>query len=150
MIWDEASPAWWPQIPAVTILHRVWLQQYVVMAGQLRLRAVADLPPARRRIGSPDARSATKRETNGPGYKGRVTESGDDHGAHLITAIQTTPTPVTDQAMAAPIQQALVDPGLAANEPLMDAGDVDAHLLVSHQRDHRIAVSGAVQPDSHW
>lgn len=44
---------WLRQVPAVEVLRQVWLQQYVVVNGQVKWRAVEDLPPSRQRIASP-------------------------------------------------------------------------------------------------
>ena len=57
---------------------------------------------------------------------------------------------MTDMEMTAPLQQALVDKDLAPAEHLIDAGYVDAHLLVTAQTAHAMRVVGPVQPDRHW
>ncbi len=57
---------------AVALLRQVWIQQFYADAERIRLRSVADLPPAARLIGSPydpDARLSTKRDTTWNGYK---------------------------------------------------------------------------------
>lgn len=57
-------------------------------AGAPRWRADGELPPCAVRITSPhdpEARFATKRETNWLGYKVHLTESCDADAPHLIT-----------------------------------------------------------------
>jgi len=49
----RSAPAWRRGVPAVQILRRVWVQQVVTLAGQVQLRAAADLPPSGLRINSP-------------------------------------------------------------------------------------------------
>ena len=64
--------------------------------------------------------------------------------------VETTPAPVTDSDLTAPIQQALVEKGLAPATHLADAGYVDADLLVTSQTQHGIELLGPVRPDVSW
>src|SRR5262249_27750955 len=52
-VYAATTRPWLREVPGVEILRRVWVQQFVTMAGQVRLRAAADLPPAGLRINSP-------------------------------------------------------------------------------------------------
>ena len=53
-IFNEGSPAWLTEIPAVRILHKVWLQNYTWKTeDQLRWRQPDELPPASIAIYSP-------------------------------------------------------------------------------------------------
>jgi transposase len=64
------APAVLREIPAVEILRRIWLQNYVWVEGQLRWRSNDDLPPANQFINSPydpEARYGKKRETSWTG-----------------------------------------------------------------------------------
>lgn len=153
LVYAEGTAEWLRHVPALSVLRQVWIQQYLVIDGQFRLRAMEDMPPARHRIASPyddQARYATKRLTSWTGYKVHLTESCDDEGVRLITDVQTTEAPMTDMEMTAPLQQALVDKDLAPAEHLIDAGYVDAHMLVTAQTVHEMRVVGPVQPDRHW
>src|SRR4051812_46622633 len=52
------------QLPAVTVLRQVWAAQYIEMAGHLRWRTSAEMPPAAAQVCSPydpQARYSTKR-----------------------------------------------------------------------------------------
>lgn len=149
----EGAPDWLRQVPAVEILRQVWIQQYVVNEGAIRLRSAEELPPAGARIESPydaEARYATKRNTIWSGYKVHVIESCDPDSPHLITHVQTTQSPIQDADMAAPIQDALVRKGLPPDEHLLDAGYVDATFLVNSQSEQGVTVLGPVRPDVSW
>ncbi|MBA3534979.1 MAG: IS1182 family transposase [Ardenticatenales bacterium] len=146
------APPYLRAMPAVEILRQVWLQQYMVMEGSLRLRCAEDLPPAGVRIESPydaEARYATKRDTHWSGYKVHLTESCDPDGVHLITHIETTQAQVADADRAAPIQDALAEKALSPGEHLLDAGYVDAALIVASQQ-AGITITGPVRPDVSW
>src|SRR5262249_28760417 len=52
-VYASTTPPWLRDIPAVEILRRVWVQQFVTLDGQVGLRAAADLPPSGLRINSP-------------------------------------------------------------------------------------------------
>jgi transposase len=63
---------WLREVPAVRLLHQVWLQQYYAVAPEepMHWRVSADLPPAARMINTPydaDARSSLKRTTTWTG-----------------------------------------------------------------------------------
>jgi transposase len=153
LVTSQDAPEWLRQVPAVQVLRQVWLQQYGVVKGRVEWRAVEDLPPSRQRIASPydmEVRYASKRTTTWVGYKVHLTESCEDDSIHLITDVQTTLAAVTDMEMTAPIQQALVDKGLPPNEHLLDAGYVDANVLVTAQTERGIRIVGPVQPDRQW
>jgi transposase len=80
----------------------------------------------------------------------QVTETGDDATRHVMTPVETTEAAVTDVTMTAPIQQALSDKQVAPDEHLVDAGDVDATLLVQSPRDFHLALMGPVPTNSSW
>ena len=63
-IFDDASPAWLRQIPAVETLRRVWIQQYYCCDNKIHWRGQKDIPPASIMISSPyepDAHTPRKR-----------------------------------------------------------------------------------------
>ena len=69
---------------------------------------------------------------------------------HLITDVQTTQAHTTDILLTAPIHQALADKHRLPAEHLVDAGYVDADLLVTSQTKHQLALIGPVRPDVSW
>ncbi len=149
---EEALP-WLRELPAVRILKQVWEQQYIIEEDQLRWRKAVELSPAGERIESPydpDARFGNKRTVTWTGYKTHVTETCDDDTPHLITDVQTTVAHVPDVSMTEPIEQTLASRELLPQEHLLDAGYVDADMLVRSQRDQGIEIIGPVRPDSSW
>ncbi len=149
----EATLHWLREVPAVKILRQVWEQQYVLEEGHLRWRTAKELASAGERIESPydpEARFGNKRTVTWTGYKAHVTETCDDESPHLITDVQTTVAQVPDVSMTETIQLALVKKEVSPQEHLLDAGYVDADLLVRSKRDLGIEVIGPVRPDSSW
>lgn len=152
-VYAPDAPPYLRHVPAVAVLRRVWLQQYVVEDGRIRWRTADELPPVGARYDSPydtDAHYAVKRQTSWTGYKVHVTETCDADTPHLITHVETTPAHIADAALAAPIQDALVGKGLPPAEHLLDAGYVDADLLVESKATQGIDVIGPVRPDVSW
>ena len=152
-VYEPTAPTWLRELPAVQTLRQAWVHQFFVEDDVVRWRKAADLPPARTRFDSPydtDAHFGNKRATTWTGYKVHVTETCDDEAPHLIVHVETTPAPVTDSDMTAPIQQALAAKGLAPATHLADAGYVDAELLVTSQANHGIELLGPVRPDVSW
>ncbi len=71
-IYSQTAPIELRQLPAVSVLRQVWLQQYYAPTEQIQLRNEKDGPPSALRIRSPydvEARNSTKRTTNWTGYK---------------------------------------------------------------------------------
>ena len=63
---DASAPAWLREVPAVEVLRRVWVQQFLVEGSQVRWRANDNIPSASRLISSPydpDAHMSIKRST---------------------------------------------------------------------------------------
>lgn len=148
------TPKWLHNLPAVRLLHRLWVEQYVAVADAEAMcwREASALPPAGQRIHSPydpDARYAKKRTTEWTGYKVHLSESCDDDQPHLVTNVLTTPATQPDFDAADPIHQSLADKELLPAEHLLDAGYVDSGLLVESQEQH-IQVIGPVAPDHSW
>lgn len=77
-----------------------------------------------------------------------MTETCEDDEVHLITHVETTLAGVTDSDLSAPIQEALAQRTLLPSEHFLDAGYVDADLLVRSQNELGIEVIGPVRPDS--
>ncbi len=152
-IYAPQTPLWLREIPSVDILRRNWLYQFWVEEGQVRLRKATDLPPAGVRIDSPydpEAHYGNKRSTVWTGYKVHLTETCDENEIHLITHVETTMAGVTDVAMTEPIHQALKEKDLLPAEHLVDAGYVDAELIVKSRKDYDLELTGPVRPNSSW
>jgi transposase len=147
------APGWLREVPAVQVLRRIWVQQFVVGAGNLRQRTAEELPPAAQRITSPydpDARFSQQRATVWCGYKVHLTETCDAERPHLITQVATTPATTQDTDLLPPIHQALADKDLLPQTHLVDMGYIGAELLVSSQRDYGVEVLGPVREDYGW
>ena len=152
-LWAPAAPPMLRTLLAVETLRRLWVQHFHCTEGDVRWREAADLPPASLGVESPYDREAhygTKRGTTWTGYKVHLTETCDTDAPHLIVQVTTAPAPEADADRAAPIQTALVEQGLAPAEHLLDAGYVDAALLVNGRAAHAITVIGPVRPDASW
>ena len=152
-IYAPDAPLYLRALPIVETLRQVWLQQYVVIDGQIQWRTAKDLPPAGQRIESPydpEARYGNKRSTTWSGYKVHITETCDDQAVHLITHVETTEAPITDSETPPAIHAALSDKDLLPQEHLLDAGYVDAELLCTSPTTYGVTVIGPVRPDVSW
>ena len=149
----EDAPRWLGDLPAVEVLRRVWLAQYYLDEGRVRWRKAGDLPPSGQRIDSPydpEATFGNKRSTTWTGYKVHLTETCEDDEVHLITNVETTAAVTSDVDQTAPIHASLAAKGLLPGDHLLDAGYVDAELLVDSRSDHGVRLVGPVRPDVSW
>jgi transposase len=119
-LFDPTAPEWLRQVPAVEILRQVWVQNYQRIDEVVRWRSSENIPPPSRYIGTPydeEAHYSKKRSTTWVGYKVHLTESCEPHLPLLITHVETTSAPVSDDAMTATIHAELdrkeLLPGLA-------------------------------------
>jgi transposase len=148
-----ATPSYLKTLPAVTVLWRVWLQQYEQVEGEVRWRAAGNLPPAAQMVNSPydpAARFSRKRQTTWTGYKVHLTESCDDDLPHLITHVETTPATEPDCQTLPKLHQALAEKELLPAEHFTDGGYVDVGNLVTSCHDHQIELCGPMRPDTSW
>jgi transposase len=142
-------------LPAVRILHQVWLQQYHAVEEEepMRWRSEPELPPSAQRVHSPydtEARYGSKRTTSWLGYKVHLTETCDEETPHLITHVLTTPATTPDFEAPSQIYAELAQKHLLPAEHLLDAGYVDGGLLVDSQAHHQVTVIGPVAQDHSW
>ncbi|WP_084533437.1 IS1182 family transposase [Nocardia fusca] len=147
------APSWLRELPAVELLRKIWIQQYQVTDGVVNWRDKKDLPPAAIRYCSPyddQARTGTKRDASWNGYKVHLTETCEPDAPHLITQVATTPAPVPDMAMTASIHTSLAERDLLPDIHLVDAGYVDADLLIAAGRDHGIELLGPAKAATGW
>jgi transposase len=153
-IYAASAPAWLRQLPAIEILRQVWLQNYLVTAaGQLHWRQSGNLPPAARFISSPydaDARYSKKRSTSWVGYKVHLTETCDELAPRIITHVETTAAPISDDTVTPIIHAALQEKGLLPSIHTVDTGYVDAELLVSSAQDYGVELVGPTRQDYRW
>ena len=133
------------EMPAVEILRRVWIQQFMVEAG--------NLPPGELLIQSPydaQARYSRKRQTDWTGYKVHLTETCEADAPHLITNVETTPATTPDEQLTDPIHTHLAQKDCLPSEHLVDTGYTNADHLVRSQTDYHLDLVGPVQGDSCW
>lgn len=152
-VWHEQTPARIRQLAKVEQLRQYWVYQYYIDQGQVKLRPVSEMPLPGERLSSPyesDARVGSKRSESWTGYKVHVSEICEPDQVHLITHIETTQAHVQDVEQTAVIHQALAQKSLLPEKHFVDAGYVDAELLVSSQQDYGIELIGPVRPDSSW
>jgi len=153
-VFDPMAPQWLHQVPAVEILRQVWVQNYQRVDDTVRWRsglrifphplAISALPTTKRLI------RAAKRSTTWVGYKVHLTESCEPHLPLLITHVETTSAPVSDDAMTATIHAGLERKELLPAEHIVDTGYVDAKLLVESQRDYQIDLVGPTRKNYRW
>jgi transposase len=152
-LFDPTAPEWLRQVPAVEILRQVWVQNYQRVDDVVRWRSSEDLPPASRYIGSPydeQAHYGKKRSTQWEGYKVHLTETCEDHLPLIVTHVETTCAPITDDAMTAPIHAELARKELLPDEHIVDTGYIDAQLLVESQQDYQVDLVGPARKNAHW
>jgi transposase len=151
--WSEQAPPLLQTLPAVEILRCMWLQQFFEDNGTLKLRDKEDLPPARLTIRSPydqQAHYGHKRDLSWFGYKVHLSESCDEDFPHLITHVKTTDATETDIEHTEVIHQALDQMDRLPGMHLVDAGYVDAELLIiSHDR-YDLTLLGPVSRNNQW
>jgi transposase len=147
------TPPWLREVPAVVILRRVWLQNYLLDGTRLRWREADNIPPAAQFISSPydaEAHYARKYTTQWVGYKVHITETCEDDRPHLITNIATTPGPTADGATTPQIHAALQRRGLLPGMHIVDTGFLDAGLLVESRANYGVDLLGPTRLDYHW
>jgi transposase len=153
MVSAPTAPPGLARVPAVEVLRRIWIQQYVVIEGAMRLRAPKDMPPPTAQIESPyehDARYGIKREHHWVGYKVHLTEVCDTDEPHLLTQVETTRATAADVEQLAAIQTDLARRDLLPRQQLVDAGYVRARNLVTSHALHQIELIGPTYADRQW
>ncbi|MBV9232210.1 MAG: IS1182 family transposase [Chloroflexi bacterium] len=145
------APDWLKTLPAVTTLHTVWEQQFEAreQGGQWRKEPAL---PAAQLIASPydlDARNGKKRSTFWTGYKVHFTQTCDEDAPQLITAVQTTAAPLSDEGMICAIHADLAEKELLPDQHLVDSGYVTIANLVQSQSDSGVDLVGPTLK-THW
>src|SRR6266700_940414 len=149
---DAASTAdWLKTLPAVTTLRTIWEQQFEPreQGGQWRSEAVL---PAAQLINSPydlDARYGKKRTTLWVGYKVHFTQTCDEDAPQLITHVETTQAPISDEGALSAIHTDLAEKELLPEQHLVDAGYVTIANLVQSQSSYEVDLVGPTLK-THW
>ena len=133
----------------IATLRDVWRVHYAREGGgPPRWRSGAELPPVGERLQSPydpEVHYSTKQQLEWSGYKVHVTKACDADAAHLITHVMTCPAMQPDMASTAAIHAQLAAKDLLPAEHFVDAGYVDADLLVASRHDPAVALEGPVR-----
>jgi transposase len=164
MLAGPTAPAQLRALSSVKTLAVVWAQQYERLTGPqptgssagrspVRWKELKELPRAAEQLESPydlDARYRTKRETHWLGYMVHYTKTCEQKKLSLITHVHTTPATVHDSQCTALIQDALRERQLLPREHIVDAGYIDAELLVNSAQEHGIRLVGPPRPKAGW
>lgn len=149
----EASdaPDWMKTLPALDLLRTVWEQQFEPLedGGEFRREPAV---PAAQMITSPydpDARNAKKRTTYWTGYKVHFTQTCDDEAPQLITHVETTAAPLSDEGVVSHIHEELARKNLLPEQHLVDSGYVTVANLVRSQADGGVDLVGPTMK-THW
>ncbi|MCP4544397.1 MAG: IS1182 family transposase [Chloroflexi bacterium] len=152
-IYGSTAPVWLRETPAVDILRQMWVQQYYVEDDLLRWRTAKELPPGKLMIQTPydiEVRYSNKRSTQWTGSKAHLSETCDEGYPHLITNVETTASTTPDVAVTETVHKHLAEKKLLPREHLIDAGYVDAQVMVTGEQEHGVEVIGPVPPDTSW
>jgi transposase len=153
-LFAPTTPAGLREVPTVSRLRQVWVQQFVVGEGGLRWRTEEDgLPPSARVLSSPydpDAHLPKKGSTQWVGYKIHVTETCDADLPELITNVETTLAPIADGDATPRIYAHLQENALLPKEHLVDTGYLDAQLLLDTRQDYGVDLVGPMRRAYHW
>lgn len=148
------APSWLREIPAVEMLRRIWVQNYLQTEAGARFRTVEDgLPPSAQFISSPhdaDARLGKKGSLCWIGYKVSLTETCEDDLPNLITHVETTAAPTADGEVTPRVHEDLRAKGLLPAVHLVDTGFLDAELIATSTRDYGVNLLGPTRPDVKW
>jgi len=130
----------------IETLRKVWEVHYSRYEdGELFWRADSQLPKAAAVIESPydtEVRHSNKRGLTWTGYKVHLTATCDDALPCLITNVHTTVATVQDVACTALIEKNLEQKNHLPSRHLVDAGYVDAKLLIASRRNYDIELFG--------
>ncbi|MFI2054886.1 IS1182 family transposase [Streptomyces purpureus] len=146
-VWSRHAPRDLRELPQVEHLRRMWVQNFHEVEGEVRRRDPKDRPPGTTCLVSPydmEARNSLKRDTAWAGYKVHLTETCDPGAPNLITNVATTNATVPDFSMTEAVHARLAETGRLPGEHLVDAGYIDAHVLVSARREYGLTLTGPV------
>ncbi len=153
LIWSNSEVEWLRQIEAVEILRLVWIQQFFVDNGVLKLRESSNCPPSTILISSPydsDARRGNKKSREWTGYKIHLSETCDEDLPHLITYVETTSSPSKDHQIIENLHGSLSQRKISPTQHFVDAGYVDSDLIITSNKNYKIDLIGPAPGDSQW
>ena len=153
LLYQEDTPALLAHLPQVQILRQIWIQHYFWEEGHLRLRNKDMLPPAHLTLRSPydpQAHIGRKGGFSWYGYKVHLSETCDAEYPHLITCVQTTDATASDMNQTPVVHEELAQRNLLPQTPLVDAGYVDAGLLVESRESYGVELVGPVSRNNQW
>src|SRR6266496_2129606 len=145
------TPDWMKTLPAITTLRTIWEQQFEPREQGGRWRPEPDLHAAQL-INSPydlDARYGKKRTTLWVGYKVHFSQTCDEDAPQLITHVETTQAPISDEGVLSTIHADLAEKELLPEQHLVDAGYVTIANLVKTQSDYGVELVGPTLK-RHW
>ncbi len=146
-----ATPDWMKTLPAIITLRTMWEQQFEPREQGGRWRQEPALP-ATQLINSPydlDARNGKKRTTFWLGYKVHFTQTCDEDAPQLITHVETTPAPLSDEGVLSAIHADLAEKALLPDHHLVDSGYVTVANLVKTQSGYGVDLVGPTLK-THW
>jgi transposase len=146
-----ATPDWMKTLPAIITLRTMWEQQFEPREQGGRWRQEPALP-ATQLINSPydlDARNGKKRTTFWLGYKVHFTQTCDEDAPQLITHVETTPAPLSDEGVLSAIHADLAEKELLPGHHLVDSGYVTVANLVKTQSGYGVDLIGPTLK-THW
>lgn len=137
----------------VATLAAVWERHYEREGERVRWREGAELSRAAQALESPydpEAKYSAKRGKEWVGYKVHVTETCDAGCPRLIVGVLTTPATQQDVSTTLSVHQALAAKHRLPGEQLVDAGYIDADLLVQMKRDYGVQLVGPPRGPKGW
>ena len=142
------------KLEKVQILQSVWQRHYSRNeTGKSDWRKNAELSKADSAIESPydrEARFSTKRHLSWTGYKVHFSETCDQNLPRLITNVQATKATEQDVAWTAAIHQSLKEHNRLPSRHFVDAGYVDAELLVESAEKYEVELFGPARLNRSW
>ena len=153
MLYQEEAPPLLTHLSQVQILRQIWVQHFFWEDGQLRLRNKDNLPPAHLTLRSPydpQAHIGRKGGFSWYGYKVHLSETCDAGYPHLITCVQTTDATASDMNQTQLVHEELARRHLLPQTHLVDAGYVDAGLIVESHEHYGVELLGPVSRNNQW
>jgi len=153
MLYQDETPPLLAYLPQVQILRQIWVQHFFWEEGQLRLRNKDILPPAHLTLRSPydpQAHIGRKGGFSWYGYKVHLSETCDPEYPHLITCVQTTDATASDMKQTQVVHEDLSRRHLLPQTHLVDAGYVDAGLIVESRERYGVELLGPVSRNNQW
>jgi len=141
------------ELDKVKTLKAVWERHYERKEKRVRWRESQELSRAAYSIESPydpEARYSTKRGKEWVGYKVHVTESCAGNKPRLIVGVLTTPATQQDVSTTLSVHQALANKHYLPREHLVDAGYIDADLLVEVNQGYGVQLIGPPRSAKGW